>query len=64
MARRGLAQTQKFGVEMLTPQEVVAVSLEGPHKKLKFSTGDELACHVLMISTGVSWRRPPAKGAD
>ncbi len=64
LARRGLAQTQKFGVEMLTPQEVVAVSLEGPYKKLEISNGDELVCHVLMIATGVSWRRPPAKGAD
>jgi thioredoxin reductase (NADPH) len=62
LARRAVVQAQRFGVEILAPQEVTAFRTEGPYRILKFSDGDEISCHALMIATGVQWRRLEAPG--
>lgn len=64
LARRAVTQARRFNVEVLTPQSVTGLRVEGPYKHLTLADGSELAAHVLMISTGVSWRRIPAQGAD
>jgi thioredoxin reductase (NADPH) len=64
LARRGVAQAQRFGVEILSPQEVVGVRTEGPYRIIKLADGNEISCHALMISTGVQWRRLEAPGID
>ena len=64
LARRGVTQARRFGVEILTPQEAVGLRIEGPYKYLTLADGAELSCHVLMLSVGVSWTLLPAKGAD
>ncbi len=64
LARRAVAQARKFNVEILTPQEVTALRVEGPYKRLGLSDGSELSCHVLMLAMGVSWNLLPAAGAD
>jgi thioredoxin reductase (NADPH) len=63
LARRAVAQARKFQVEILTPQEVMALRLEGPYKHLRLSDGSEISCHVLMLAMGVSWNLLPASGA-
>ena len=62
LARRGLVQAQRFGVEILSPQEAVGVRIEGPYRIIKLADGNEISCHALMISTGVQWRRLDAPG--
>lgn len=64
LARRAVTQARRFNVEILTPQSVTGLRVEGPYKHLTLADGSELAAHVLMLSTGVSWRRIPAEGAD
>jgi len=64
LARRAVVQAQRFGVEILAPQEVVGVTTEGPYRIVKLADGGELSCHALMIATGVQWRRLDAKGVD
>jgi len=64
LARRGVVQAQRFGVEILSPQEAVGVRMEGPYRIIKLANGDEISCHALMISTGVQWRRLEAPGID
>jgi thioredoxin reductase (NADPH) len=64
LARRAVTQARRFNVEILTPQVVTGLRVEGPYKYLTLADGSELAAHVLMLSTGVSWRRIPAEGAD
>lgn len=64
LARRGVSQARRFGVEILAPREVAALRVEGPYKVLEFEGGGEVACHALMLSTGVEWRKLPAEGAD
>jgi thioredoxin reductase (NADPH) len=64
LARRGVVQAQRFGVEILSPQEAVAVRVEGPYRIIKLVDGSEISCHALMIASGVQWRRLEAPGID
>src|SRR5213078_3579694 len=64
LARRAVTQARRFGVEILAPQEVVAVRIEGPYRILKLADDSEVSCHALMIATGVQWRRLEAPGID
>ena len=64
LARRAVVQAQRFGVEILAPQEVVAIRTEGPYRFMKLADSTEISCHALMIATGVQWRRLEAPGVD
>jgi len=64
LARRAVVQAQRFGVEILSPQEAVNVRVEGPYRIVKLADGCELSCHALMIATGVQWRRLAAEGIE
>jgi thioredoxin reductase (NADPH) len=64
LARRAVAQARRFGVEILAPQEVTAVRLDGPYRFVKLTSGAEISCHALMIATGVQWRRLAVPGAE
>ena len=59
-----MVQAQRFGVEILSPQEAVGVRTEGSYRILKLADGNEISCHALMIATGVQWRRLEAPGID
>ena len=64
LARRGVAQAERFGVEILAPVQVEGLRTDGPYKILELDGGRELSCHALMLTTGVEWRRLPADGAE
>jgi thioredoxin reductase (NADPH) len=64
LARRGVTQALRFGVEILSPQEAVGVRTEGSYRIIKMGDGHEISCHALMIATGVQWRRLEAPGID
>src|SRR5437660_4044946 len=64
LARRAVVQAQRFGVEILAPQEAVGVRTEGSYRFIKLADGYEISCHALMIATGVQWRRLEAPGID
>ncbi len=64
LARRAVAQARKFNVEILAPQSVQALRVEGPYRHLVLGDGSEIACHALMLAMGVSWNKLPAAGAD
>src|SRR5580658_8508430 len=64
LARRAVVQAQRFGVEILSPQEATAVRTEGSYRIIKLADGSELSCHALMIASGVQWRRLDAPGID
>jgi thioredoxin reductase (NADPH) len=57
-------QAQRFGVEILSPQEAVGVRTEGPYRIIKLADGGEISCHALIIATGVQWRRLQTPGID
>ncbi|MFO7546388.1 MAG: FAD-dependent oxidoreductase, partial [Trueperaceae bacterium] len=63
LARRAVAQARRFGSHMLVPQEVAALELDGPYRRLRFVDGSAVSCHALLIATGVSYRRLDVPGA-
>ena len=64
LARRGVMQAQRFGVEIIAPQEVVELRVEGPYRILQMANGSEISCHAVLIATGVQWRRLDVPGMD
>lgn len=64
LARRAVVQAQRFGVEILSPQEAVGMRTEGSYRIIKLADGNEISCHALMIASGVQWRRLQAPGID
>jgi thioredoxin reductase (NADPH) len=64
LARRAVVQAQRFGVEILAPQEAISIRTEGSYRIIKLADGSELSCHALMVATGVQWRRLQAPGID
>ncbi|MEL6500937.1 MAG: FAD-dependent oxidoreductase [Cyanobacteria bacterium J06623_1] len=64
LARRGVTQAKRFGVEILTPQEAVNVRLENSYRIVTLADGSEISCHALLLATGVFWRRLELPGCD
>src|SRR5262252_4593287 len=64
LARRAVVQAQRFGVEILSPQEAVGVRTEGSYRIVRLADGGEISCHALLVATGVQWRRLDAPGVD
>jgi thioredoxin reductase (NADPH) len=57
LSRRAVAQARKFGTEILSPQEVTRLRAEGNFKVLTFTDGSEVAGSVVLLATGLAWRR-------
>src|ERR1700704_1160410 len=64
LARRAVAQAKKFKVEIVTPQVVTGVTVDGSSRGVKLSDDTELNCHVVLLATGVQWRRLDVPGID
>jgi thioredoxin reductase (NADPH) len=64
LARRAVDQATRFGVEILTPQEVKGVRVEDPYRIVTLADGSEVSCYALIVTTGVSYRRLDVPGAD
>ncbi len=62
LARRAVTQARRFGVEILTAQDVVGLVADGPTRTVKLSDGNELQCRALVIATGVSYRQLQIEG--
>src|SRR3989441_8947407 len=64
LARRAVAQARRFGVEILAPQEVCAVRVEGPTRVLKLSDGGEVGCRAVLIASGIAFRKLDVPGLE
>lgn len=64
LARRAVTQARRFGVEILTPQEVTGIRVTDPYRILHLADGSEISCHALLVATGVSYRRLDVPGMD
>src|SRR5271156_696019 len=64
LARRAVQQATRFGVEILSPQEVTGVRVEGPYRYLKLADGKEISCNALLLAMGVQWRSLDVPGMD
>jgi thioredoxin reductase (NADPH) len=63
LARRAHMQGVRFGAEFLT-QRVVGMRVEGQYRFVVLADGREVSSHVLLLSTGVQYRRLDIPGAD
>lgn len=64
LARRAVAQARRFGVEILTPQEVTGVRITDPYRVLQLTDGREISCHALLVATGVAYRKLDVPGME
>lgn len=64
LARRAVTQAKRFGVEILTPQEAMALHTEDSYHTVTLSDGSEISCQALILSMGVAWRRLAVAGID
>lgn len=64
LARRAVTQARRFGVEILTPQSVTGVRIQGSYRIVTLEDGNEISGHVLLIATGVSYRKLDIPGID
>lgn len=64
LAQRAVFQARRFGVEIISAEEVTGLRAEDPYRFIRLSGGEEVSCHSLLISTGVSVRRLQAPGVD
>jgi thioredoxin reductase (NADPH) len=64
LARRAVAQARRFGVEILSPAQVTNLRVEGPSRIIKLGEGTDIGCKVLLIATGVSYRKLNVPGLE
>lgn len=64
LTRRAVSQARKFGAELLTPVQATSLRLDGPYRHITTSDGGELACHALMVTCGVQYRKLQAAGVE
>jgi thioredoxin reductase (NADPH) len=64
LARRAVAQARRFGVEILSPQDVVGLRIDGPYRFIKLADGSEISCNALLLAMGVQWRTLEVPGID
>jgi thioredoxin reductase (NADPH) len=53
LATRATAQARRFGAEILTAVEAVKLRVEDPYRYVTLRDGAEIACHAVLLSTGV-----------
>ena len=59
---RARRQALKFGAELLTTREVVALETAGSTRLLRFQDGSAIAAHTVVLATGVAYRMLEAPG--
>src|SRR5579859_7212857 len=64
LARRAVSQARRFGVEILSPQEVTGVRVDGPSRFVTLANGTEVGCRALLIATGIAFRKVEVPGVE
>src|ERR671928_447873 len=62
LADRARRQAQKFGAELVTARDVVALEATGSSRTVHFDDGSSVAAHAVVLATGVSYRGLGAPG--
>jgi thioredoxin reductase (NADPH) len=64
LTRRAVSQAKRFGVEILSAQEAVKVSVRDEYRIVTLADGTELSCHAALIATGASFHTLKMPGGD
>jgi thioredoxin reductase (NADPH) len=61
---RARRQAAKFGAELVTAREVVAIEANGSARTVRFTDGETIDSHAVILATGVSYRQLTAPGLE
>lgn len=64
LSRRAIAQTLRFGTEILTPAEVKHIAVKDGYKITTMTDGSRIHSKAVVIATGIAYRRLDIPGAD
>jgi len=64
LTRRAVTQAARFGVELLSPCQVVDINIKDNYKILSLSNGPEIKTHTIILSTGVDYNTLDIKGIN
>ncbi|WP_066363362.1 FAD-dependent oxidoreductase [Herbidospora mongoliensis] len=64
LTERARRQALKFGTELLSAREAVALETGGSTRILRFDDGTSIAAHTVVLATGVSYRMLQAPGLE
>lgn len=64
LSQRAITQAKRFGVEFLSPQEVVDIQNDGMYKKITLSDDSIINTKSIVVTTGVDYRKLSASGVD
>ncbi|CAN5609175.1 FAD-dependent oxidoreductase [soil metagenome] len=64
LTRRAIAQTLRFGTEILTPQEVKKINIKDGYKIVEMVDGSVIHSKTIVISTGVAYMKLDVEGID
>src|SRR5438477_5862217 len=64
LARRAVTQARRFGAEILAPQEVTGVRVDGPSRFVTLGNRTEIGCRALLIATGIAYRKVDVPGVE
>ena len=63
-ADRLTAQCRRFGVELLSANEVTAVEMAGQYRVVRFADGGEVRTHAVLVAPGSTYRRLGVPGEE
>jgi thioredoxin reductase (NADPH) len=55
LTRRAISQARRFGVEILSAQEVVNACVRDEYRIVQLADGTEISCHAILVATGASF---------
>ncbi len=64
LSRRAITQVARFGVDILSPEEVVGIEIKDNYKILTLGSGKVINTKSIVITTGVNYRKLDTKGVD
>jgi thioredoxin reductase (NADPH) len=64
LTERARRQAVKFGAELITTREVVGLEVNGSARTIRFTNGDSIDAHTVILATGVSYRQLDTAGLD
>jgi thioredoxin reductase (NADPH) len=64
LTRRAIAQTQRFGTEILTPKVVKNIHLKNGYKIIEMTDGSVVHSKTIVVATGVGYNRLGIPGLD
>ncbi len=64
LTHRAITQAKRFGIEFLSPREVVSMNTQDNYKILTLDDGEKIQTKSVIVSTGVNYRKLPAEGVE